>query len=254
MISALHQVELTRVWNLPVAGQPLMELGSGWKPIIPLVFRMAGAEPIYMIDVSPTMDYAMLAAGLAQVRQKSLAAPDYLHKLGLQLERLPLKLPPNFQDALHCLRFIYQVDDHPYPPVSGIVSHNVLEHIPENDLPTVLHRCYQVLPPEGWMILFIDHSDHIQSHDASISPLHFLRFDDAIWRKWSVGPFHQNRLRWNEYQELLVEAGFRILVWEKDTYPIYVEEAKSMSLCRRYRSFAPEDLAIIRSRVVVKKQ
>jgi len=254
VLSALRQLELVRAHCLPLTGTSILELGSGWKPIIPLIFRMASVERILMTDVSRTMDYAMLEAAIRQVRLKAKAAPSLLPELGLSLDNIPVQLPTDFTTALNALHLEYHIGLNRYPPVDGMISHNVLEHIPEAEIPSLLLRCREALKPGGWMIHFIDHSDHIQHRDPSISPLHFLRFEESAWKRWSIGPFHQNRLRWFEFRDRFTQAGFHILKWEKECYAGLVEEAKRHPLCSRYRAVAPEDIAVLKSRVVLQKE
>jgi hypothetical protein len=108
-----------------------------------------------------------------------------------------------------------------------------------------------MLKLNGWMIHFIDHSDHLQHRHPHISPFHFLRFEEQTWSRWSRGPFHQNRLRWNEFQDHFRQAGFTILAWEKECFQGTVENAKTIPLASRFRTMPPEDLAVLKSRAVV---
>ncbi len=251
--SALHQLELARAHHLPLHGKTVLEIGSGWKPIIPLVLRMAGVEQVVMHDVSETMDLEMLKKAVQQVREKSIAAGPILEKIGLNLENVPSNYPSKFQEALRMFHLEYRIGELDVKDVDGIVSHNVLEHVTEEELPKLLKRCHSLLKPGGWMIHFIDHSDHLQHRHPEISPLHFLRFSEERWKRWSVGPFHQNRLRWYEFEALFRQKGFEILAWEKEWYQGVVDEIKGMELCTRYRSALAEDLAVLKSRVVLKK-
>ncbi|MDX9755468.1 MAG: class I SAM-dependent methyltransferase [bacterium] len=251
--SALHQIILCKDFGLPLQGQRVMEIGSGWKPVIPLILRMAGADPILMTDVSRTMDLAMIHTALAQVRAKAEAVRNQLQDLGLSLSALQTGPFPTMDAALEALHLEYWIGAIPAEPVQGIVSHNVLEHIPESLLPTLFHSWYSALQPGGWMIHFIDHSDHLQHTNQHLSPLHFLRFKDSTWRFWSQGPFHQNRLRWQEYRPLFETAGFQILAWQKEAYAGTIETVQTLPLSTRYRAMAPEDLAVLKSRVVLKK-
>ncbi len=253
ILSALQQIEMARAHGLSLEGQSVLEIGSGWKPLIPLILRMAGANRVIMSDINQTMDRVMLMKALEQVRLKAEASKESLADLGLSLDRLMLDETLSFQDTLQALHLEYRIGPLESEPIDAIVSHNVLEHIPEIELPDILRRCAKILKPGGWMIHCIDHSDHLQHTCPSISPMCFLRFEETTWNRWSKGPFHQNRLRWFEYKNLFETAGFQILTWEKECYPSTIEEAITIPLCKRYKNTKPEDLAVLKSRVALRK-
>ncbi len=251
--SALHQIELARANALPIKEKCILEIGSGWKPVIPLVFRMACADKIVMSDVSKTMDLKMLHAAIRQVREKSYAAGPILQDIGLSIEKIPLGYPNDFHSALKTLNLEYYLGELENLCVDAIISHNVLEHVQEEELSNLLKRCYQILKPGGWMIHFIDHSDHLQHRNPEISPMHFLRYEDETWKRWSKGPFHQNRLRWFEFREIFQQSGFVILTWEKECFQGVIDEAGKIPLCQRYQTTLLEDIAVLKSRVVLVK-
>lgn len=54
--SAVCQIELLRAAGLDVRGRRVLEIGSGWHPILPITFIAAGAESVTLTDVEYLID------------------------------------------------------------------------------------------------------------------------------------------------------------------------------------------------------
>jgi SAM-dependent methyltransferase len=87
---------------------------------------------------------------------------------------------------------------------------SVLEHIPPDDLRSILVEVRRLLAPGGACSFAVDYHDHWAGPDASIDRLHFLRFDDDDWRRWNPDLQFQNRLRHGDYVDLFTDAGFAL--------------------------------------------
>jgi hypothetical protein len=46
----LRQIESLRDAGVSLQGATALEIGTGWEPIIPLLYRLAGVELIYLTD------------------------------------------------------------------------------------------------------------------------------------------------------------------------------------------------------------
>ena len=89
----------------------------------------------------------------------------------------------------------------------------------------------------------IDYSDHWSHADRSITPRHFLRFEDEEWRRWNPLMHYQNRLRHSDYRRLFDDAGF-IILGEKETVPGCAEDAlRQIPLACRFKDCDMLDLA-----------
>ena len=51
----LEQIRLLRSQSIPLSGD-ILELGSGWLPIIPLLFHIAGARKLILTDIERLLD------------------------------------------------------------------------------------------------------------------------------------------------------------------------------------------------------
>ncbi len=56
----------------------------------------------------------------------------------------------------------------------------------------------------------VDTSDHFSHFDSTITPWHFLRFDERTWKLVNSELLYQNRLRAPSYAALAASVGFDI--------------------------------------------
>src|SRR5438270_7929774 len=56
IIQGMEQLAALRESGLPVRDTEILEFGSGWLPLIPLLFHLAGARRLALTDVTKLMD------------------------------------------------------------------------------------------------------------------------------------------------------------------------------------------------------
>lgn len=91
------------------------------------------------------------------------------------------------------------------------VSTDTLEHIPVGDIKEILLEVHRLLKIGGILSLKIDYSDHYSHTDDKIDSLNFLLYSSSEWKKYNHKYHYQNRLRHEDYRELLQEIGFQII-------------------------------------------
>jgi SAM-dependent methyltransferase len=92
------------------------------------------------------------------------------------------------------------------------VSYSVLQHIPPEILRTIITEARRLLKPGGLFVHWIDLSDHFSHGDHSISAVNFLRFTEKQWGRLAGNRYmYQNRLRIDDYTQILNEMGATIL-------------------------------------------
>jgi hypothetical protein len=195
----------------------VLELGSGWHPIVPLAMVAAGAGEVLLCDLEDLSDTALftealdlvlaacddgslteLVPGLVPERIELLrTARGRLERDGrfVTMDRLGLRTRPGD------IREI-ELD----APPDLIVSNTVLEHIPPGVLLGILESFRRIAGPGTVMSHLVDMCDHYLYIDGSLTPYHFLRFTERQWR-WidnSIQPM--NRLRVHQYEELFRAA------------------------------------------------
>ena len=61
VIQGLQQIAALRQASAPIDGAVVLEFGSGWTPLIPLLFDLAGAGRLVMTDIERLMDAHTIA-------------------------------------------------------------------------------------------------------------------------------------------------------------------------------------------------
>lgn len=197
-----------------------LEVGTGWLPVIPIGLYLCGCERIHTFDI----DKLVSRKRLREILQH-LAA---LEAVGRLAEILPARRIDRsaklaeiadiaaFSDpyqllsemGIECRVGMESLDRIESESVDMIVSHEVLEYVPTNDLQRLFSRCHEWLRVGGIMSHYIDLRDEYSYFDSSISPLNLLRYSDVEWTRKQNPIFPVNRLRLPDYVRLLRTAGF----------------------------------------------
>jgi SAM-dependent methyltransferase len=214
-----------------IEGATVLEVGSGWQPLIPLLFREAGARSVIMTD-----DKALMDRGYFE-RARGLLAHSG-HPVQVEFTDFQYLAPCNWAAI-------------PSSSVDAIWSRACLEHIPPRILRQILGQFRRILKSDGVMAHIIDNSDHWEHRDKSISRVNFLRFGDLTWKAINLHPLcYQNRLRHSDYLSMFREMGFEVTVAAGEI----CEEARialaDMRIDSHFRGYEIDDLATITSRIV----
>ncbi|HEX4534962.1 MAG TPA: class I SAM-dependent methyltransferase [Rhizomicrobium sp.] len=257
LVDAARQVQLLHDWGFSLRGKIVVEIGTGWLPITPLVYRSAGAASVITIDQERLLDKHTLIAAQEYFCQNFSAAIEKFGLDGKLFERQFASLDSNasLETSLQNLGIKYlapfDFNDLPGGTADFIISRTVLEHISPNLLETVFANSQRILRKGGALCHSIDMSDHFEHNDKSISRLNFLRYPERVWKITQLNPqFYQNRLRCNEYVSLLQEAGFSVCVVTGLPDVKAKSDLKSMKLHSRYVGWNPDELAILASTII----
>jgi hypothetical protein len=238
----------------------ILEIGTGWYPVIPVGFYLAGYNDIATFDI----------ASLATSKQIKQTCEKYIsfYKRGKLNQFAPSLLPERFAK----LEQILQKDDVSFNDFSMryyvgndisiaqsemlytfICSNNTFEHIHKEVLESLLMSLNKMLEKDGVMSHNIDMSDHFSHMDKTITPYHFLKFSQIEWNKIDNSIQPQNRLRKSEYINLIEKAGFKV-VKQTDFKHEDISILSNKEFVKHYSSFDVSDLAIIHTYLVTKKQ
>src|SRR5262249_38085569 len=256
LIGGLMQVEwLTRHLGT-LNGCAVLEIGTGWEPIIPLVYRLAGARIIYLTDSTRLVCQESLDAALAFLTASRAQICAALKTPEAEFDRILARRRSehSVEARLKALDLLYlapcdcrslQLDS---GSLDVIYSRSVLEHIPAPIIREIFREAMRLLKPAALMCHFIDNSDHCEHHDKSISRVNFLQHNNFDWRFTCVNPFHyQNRLRHQEYLHMLADGGFKILRAERDIHQRSLTLLPELKLAPQFQSRPHDDLAAISS-------
>lgn len=254
----LEQVRLLAEAGAPLPGKSVLELGTGWQPLIPFLCRVAGAAHVTLTDQERLMDARTVANASAFLHERRLRIAERLGLTEVEVERR-IQVPgaadlETLLGHLHMSYLVpYEIDRTPTASVDVVTSRAVLEHVSPKLIERLLAGFARILKPGGVTCHIIDNSDHWEHKDKSISRVNFLKYDD-----WVIGALglnvqnYQNRLRHFEYLDLFRRAGYEVLKEVGEVDDSALAALPGMKVCARYAGSPARDLAILTSYVVAR--
>ena len=238
----------------------VLELGTGWHPVIPVGLWLCGASKVWTIDkvsllippnVRSVLRRLVEHAGKGDLIEKlPRLREDRLDDLREACEDKSLKTAGKMLERLNIFPVIADARDTGLEPASIdlFVSNATFEHIPGKVLPDILKEFRRLAAPEAVMSHQIDLSDHYRGLDSTITPLNFLKYPDFIWKFFSSTLYYQNRVLLSDYRKMHQDAGFKILREQNRKCPREVLD--KISPAKRFRHYSPDDLLVINSRII----
>jgi hypothetical protein len=233
----------------------VLEVGTGWHPLLPIGFHLCGCGEIRTVDRAPLLTRSLIRRTLEAVARKirdgSLRAllprlvPERAAGLLESLERLKAA---RGRGALEPLGISYQIVGRAGLAVGAadlVVTNSVLEHLEEQELRALLGDLRRAIVPDGVASHFVDLGDHYAVFDRSIDVYNFLRFSDRAWGLINSRLHHQSRLRISDYRRSLTEAGWSLR--EESSQRGTVADLEKIPLAPRVRRYSLEDLLVYRS-------
>jgi SAM-dependent methyltransferase len=240
---------------LPLRGAKVLEVGSGWQPMIPVLFSLAGASCVFLTDLNVLLRPASFDAALRSLRLHSELIKEAL-KLDTQRLDHALRVDPalSMQQRLAELRLVYLAPcdcrhlQLPANSVDVITSNACLEHVPPEVIKDIFRESNRLLRPGGVVCHIVDPSDHWEHQDKRLTRVNFLKYSDRVFRWTYINSLHyQNRLRHSEYLDILRQTGFRLVREEHEVDQPSLHALAHMPVATRFRRFSREDLATVES-------
>lgn len=238
----------------------ILELGTGWYPVIPILFYLTGAGMVTSVDIQQWMTRQTQQDTILKYRQwKEDGLLDELEEV-IKPERWDLLMavlrePDKYSkdDINQLLGFTPLVADArklslENESVDFICSNNTFEHIPREILESILLEFKRVLKPGGAMSHFIDMSDHFAHFDSSITIYNFLKFSSKTWGILDNSIQPQNRLRHRDYIEMYHRA--RLPVSHEEIREGNLQELESVEVHPEFSSYSMPELAISHSYII----
>lgn len=229
----------------------VLELGSGWYPVVPIALFLAGADSIISFDISPLMNKEGVILSIRKYLNwyqegKLEGLKPYLKKERLKALAELNNEELSFQELLSGLGLSLKVKDardtgEKTDSFDLICSNNTFEHIYPNILKPIIAEFQKILKPGGIMSHFIDMSDHFAHLDSSITIYNFLKYSKSAWRRIDNSVQPQNRWRFKDYVDLYNRLEIPIL--DQKIRPGNLEEVKNMKLHSDWKSYSTEEIA-----------
>lgn len=225
-----------------ISDKVILEIGSGWFPIIPLLLLRDGAKKVIMSDQNVHMDEITFKETAGYLK-RSFKTDRFIQSLS-DFSSLPIEyLAP------------FDAEDISDKSLDLVVSRTVLEHIPKSDLYNLFFTLRPKVKDTGMMTHLIDYTDHFEHVDKSLSKINFLTWSEE---KHALINFlikdGENHLRHHEYQQIFLDSGYVVLNEELFVNDDVLEDIPKLDLVYPYSQMKPEQLAVTSSIYTAKPQ
>ncbi len=258
--SAKHLENYFEAADKPERDLFVLELGTGWWPIVPIGLFLSGATWVWTLDKNSLLDHLTIKTLLNLITR--VAEDGRLSRVLPRLSRNRLvSLTEVSEDEslsdtealLKRLRITAVVGNgHNLgleKKIDLFVSNNTLEHIHSAALREIFIEFSRLSSADAVMSHFIDLSDHYANFDKTISPHNFLKFSDFTWRIFNNSVHFQNRLRISDFKKIQREAGFGVVMEETAKTGV---DIKDVALAERFRDYPESELLATHSWLVSK--
>jgi hypothetical protein len=236
----------------------ILEIGTGWHPVFPLLLFLAGARRVLTLDMNPWLTRTTLGVTLDGIEQQADRVADELGISAADVRQQLAAARSTLADAratpatvLQGCRIEYRMPCDaaatglPAETIDWVISANVLEHVPKPVIAAIFAEAHRLLHPQGMMYHHVNPGDHF-SQDPRISTANFLHFSSPAWYfLGGSGVAYHNRLRCVEYIRLTEEAHFEITQTYVNTDERALAELKTGTLRAHpdFQSYTLEQLA-----------
>jgi SAM-dependent methyltransferase len=237
--------------RFPTRGSIIVEIGTGWYPVLPICFNFAGAQRITSYDIHRHINAKLTARALRCLEPHLDAIAGWCGSSLTEVcdKHRQLSEASGIDDILRLAGIEYRAPGDarqtglPSNSVDLVYSNSVFEHVPKPAILEILRESQRILKPGGLALHNIGCNDHYAFIDPSISFVNFLRFNEAEWRLWNNSLQYQNRLRAPEFLDLATEAGLQVIYKRTHVRPGSREALSQFTVAPEFRQFSPEDLA-----------
>ncbi len=245
----VHMAAL-REAGFDLAGRHLMEVGTGWLPVFPLCFSLAGAGRCHTFDLNRHLGASAIRPTLRHLERHlaAIAEASGEPEAAVKARWERLMQTPLDTDILERAGIVYRA-----PADAGatgladrsiglVFSNSVLEHVSPGALRSLMQESHRVLEPTGLTLHSVNCGDHYAYFDRSITPIHYLRYSDKQWRWWNNDLLYQNRLRPVDFIAAARAANLTVkLHWQRPRQDLLARLA-TLPIAPEFRRYPPEEL------------
>lgn len=208
-------VELARKHHALQNGDRMLEIGTGWMHWFSLYASFFFDLRITGLDVWDNRQFSALQAALRKVRPVLVGRGEGSDVIA-RLDRL--SQAQGFDDLYARIGFQYVIE--PQGSLAGfadqsfdsVISFHVLEHVPKDNVDSLLRHMHRVLRPGGCVIHQIGIDDHLAHYDKKASGKQYLKYSDRTWRTFFDNKLQYiNRIQASEWQRRFAANGFQLV-------------------------------------------
>jgi len=230
----------------------VLELGTGWYPILPVAMYLCGATEVWSYDIAPLLRADRVRQTLEFFREFARDGRLQTHLPWLRHERLATLddalQQPSPQAMLAKVHVHAQVGDACASGLSGsavdfFFSHSVLQYVPLPALDALLAEFRRVGRPCAIHSHHIHPGDQFALFDRRLNALNFLRYTERQWHRLDSPFIRQTRLRISDYRAAFQRAGLQITSEDNRSAPS--DELRRLRLASEFQSYAEDDLRVV---------
>jgi len=197
---------LSEKLNIPIQNSTVLEIGSGWLPIMPYFFIYKGlASKVYTYDLNK------------HYQPKAIANFNAVFSNAFHKEIKPFSLN-NYPLPQEVSYFPNQnIIEASLPKQAIVFSRFVLEHVTPKDIVAMHEKFKNELEAGSYVVHFISPSDHRAYSDHSLSLQDFLQYSQQEWDAIQTKFDYHNRLRLPQYLKIFNDLGFEIIHQSSDS-------------------------------------
>lgn len=229
--------------NIKLEGQNVIEIGSGWLPLIPYFFRFkAKSGIVHTYDLNAHYQRKSIESLNTIFAQKygQLVTPSSNSKLALPEG---VAYHPS-ENLIHST----------LPNATIVFSRFVLEHVRPEDI-KAMHDQFRSLGKEVYVIHFISPSDHRAYTDKSLSLQDFLQYSAKEWNGIQTKFDYHNRLRLPQYLNIFKDSGYEVVYASHESVKpgtAQYDKFKQLNIHPDYAGMTDEELTAGSINVVLK--
>jgi hypothetical protein len=216
-------MRVLRELKFDLHGQTVMEVGTGWLPVLPLCFALGGAKRVHTFDLNRHLKRSAVPGVLKRLGSHlgALAQASGQSEADVRERHALLSSAGEGRDAGMRILELAGIDYRAPADatrtgladqsVSLVYSNSVLEHVGTSVLGPMMSETKRLLTPHGLALHSVNCGDHYAYFDRSITPLNYLRFTDSQWQRWNNKMLYQNRLRPSDFTAAATSQGLSVV-------------------------------------------
>lgn len=219
--------------NFDLKGKSVIEIGSGWLPIMPyFIYYKGESKKVYTYDLNKHYQSNSIK------EFNSYFEKNYNFKIEETKNNFNLPLSIQYHPKEN-------VCNATLPEVEIIFSRFVLEHVTPSDLKRMHEHFKSSLPKNSLIVHFISPSDHRAYSDNNLSLQDFLKYSQEKWDSIQTRFDYHNRWRLPQYLNLFQSLDYTIehLSYDNpENSSITFEKFKSLKIHQDFSMFSDEEL------------
>lgn len=243
-------MEMLAGLDFRVQGKELMEVGTGWLPVLPLCFALAGAHRVHTFDLNRHLRHSAVPAALKrlELHLAELAKACRQPESEVRQRYAQLSAAASGSEMLERAGIAYHapadaaVTGLPDASIGLVFSNSVLEHVPAGILGPMMRESKRVMTTDGLVLHSVNCGDHYAYFDRSITQIHYLRFDERAWRRWNNDILFQNRLRPSDFTASAEQEGLVLVRQIQTVRPDLLAGLAQTPIAPEFRRYTDDEL------------